>query len=295
MMPGDPVSNILGLDAAWVDQSIVDGLIAQYGLDKSIEEQYWIYLKSFFTFDMGYSISMNQPVLDLIMLRLYVSLHMLLPAVIIGSLLALHLGVRYGLREGRGGDRFATNVMILIYAMPAFLIGMVSLTVFGYHLGWFPLGQFYSGDLDRLYLLDVAYHLTLPIFTMSLLVASSYYLVIRNAVIQIKNDYFVSVKSAHGLSDEAIRTNHITRNILNQYLSMLALSMGGIISGALIIEVVFSIKGMGYLMYEAILANDYPLMQGCFIVISIAVLLFNMLAEILYSVLDPRIADGGVR
>lgn len=296
LMPGDPISNILGLDVSWVDPTMVESLKAQYGLDKDLWEQYLIYLGSIFTMDLGFSISMNAPVMELILGRIGISLVMLFPAVILGSLLSLNLGVHCGIHEGGWADRAITPMMALVYAMPAFLIAMLSLTIFGYHLGWFPMGQFYSGgDNGAPFILDVIYHLTLPISVMTLLVASSYFLVIRNAVLQIRSEYFINVKKAHGLPGGIIQNNHIMRNVLNQYLSMLALSMGGMISGALIIEVVFSIKGMGYLLYDAILSNDYPLMQGCFIFISFAVLIFNMIAEILYAIVDPRIADGGRR
>jgi len=291
MMPGDPISNILGDDVAWVDQGVVDMLTEQYGLDRSIQEQYLIYLSSIFTFDLGYSISMGTPVGELIYQRAWVSACLMLPAIVIGSTAALRLATFMGMRKGGMADRMTTALMVFFHSMPAFLSSMLMLTVFSYHLDIFPLGHFYSGHGPLVW--DVLYHLSLPILVLSLLVASSHYLVLRKSVLQIKDEYFIVTRRAHGIPPKIIRSKHITRNVLDQWVSMLALSLGGIISGSLILEIVFSIEGMGTLLYAAIMANDYPLMQGCFIVICGVVLLANLAAELLYGLLDPRIADGG--
>lgn len=292
MMPGDPISNILGEDVAWVGQDTIDALTAQYGLDKSLFDQYVIYLSSLLSWDLGYSISMGAPVSDLIVQRLLVSLCLMLPAIVFGSMLALKLGIDAGMNKGGKMDRSLTTIMVIVYALPSFLTAMLMLTIFSYHLDIFPLGHFYSGRTDIPYVLDVAYHLALPIIVLSLLVTASYYLVLRNSVIQIRDEYFITALRAEGLPEKDIRRKHIVRNVLTQFVSMFALSVGAIISGSLILEIVFSLEGMGTLLYDAIMSNDYPLIQGCFIVICLAVLVANMAAELLYGLIDPRVADG---
>ncbi|MDD1772964.1 MAG: ABC transporter permease [Methanomassiliicoccales archaeon] len=295
MMPGDPISNILGDDVAWVDQATVDDLTAQYGLDKSVLDQYLIYLSSIFTQDLGYSISMGAPVSKLILSRASISACLMLPAIIIGSVSALYLATFVGMRKGGRTDKAVTSFMVTVHAMPAFLSSMLMLTVFSYHLDIFPLGHFYSGDDGTPFVLDVMYHLALPIIVLSCMVAASYYLVLRNSVVQIKDEYFITAERAHGIPERVIKSKHVRRNVLTQWVSMFAMSVGGIISGSLILEIVFSIEGMGSLLYDAIMSNDYPLMQGCFIVICFVVLAANMAAEILYGLIDPRVADGGGR
>jgi len=295
LMPGDPISNILGDDVAWVDQATIDRLTAQYGLDKSVLDQYLIYLSSVITQDLGYSISIGAPVSKLILERASISACLMLPSIIIGSVSALYMATFVGMRKGGKTDKALTSVMVTMHAMPAFLSSMLMLTIFSYHLDIFPLGHFYSGEEGLPYVLDVMYHLALPTIVLSFLVASSYYLVLRNSVIQIKDEYFILAERAHGIPERQIKTRHVRRNVLTQWVSMFAMSIGGIISGSLILEIVFSIEGMGTLLYGAIMANDYPLMQGCFIVICFTVLAANMAAEIMYGLIDPRVADGGGR
>lgn len=293
MMPGDPVTNILGMDALWVDQSVVDTLTAQYGLDKSLAEQYVNYLASLFTLDMGYSIRMHAPVADLVASRIWVSVAFALPALILGSIIALTLGTYMGMKKGSMAERGVTSALVFIHSMPVFLLGMVMLSVFSFKLGIFSMGQFHEGATGIMSIFDTIYHLTLPITVLTIAIACSYYYVIHNSVVQIKEEYFIAAKRAHGISEDDIISKHVTRNVLTQFVSIFSINLGSVVSGSLIVETVFSINGMGTLLYNAIAANDYPLIQGCFIVITLSVLLANFFAELLYGIIDPRVADGG--
>jgi len=290
IMPGDPIQNILGIDYVSATQEEKDFLTNLYGLDKGIFEQYFLYLKSIFTLDFGYSISTDANVGKTLFSGMKYSAMVSFPALLIGATLALFAGLYGGTKKGSVPERGLTAASIFVTALPSFLLAMILLTVFSYYLGWFPLGHMSTGK-DVNYLVDLIYSLTLPIGTLALMVFCSYYIIIKNIVLQIEEEHFINVKRLHGFSDDYINSKHITRNISTQFVSVLALSLGGIISGSLIVEIVFSLPGIGGILFSAISFGDYPVIQACFIFITFSILLANLVAEILYSLLDPRVAD----
>ena len=289
--PGDPIENALGLDYATATEYEKEYYRQKWGLDKSIFEQYLLFLKSIFTFDFGYSFTQDQKVSEMLGYSMLQSVKLVLPALIIGSFAALAVGIYMGIKNGNKVDRGLTGTIILIHTIPSFITGILILALFAFKLDWFPLGHMSTGTGD---LADQIYCLTLPVATLSLITFTGYYLIIRSATMQICEEHFIQVEREHGFDDDYINSNHVLRNIGTQFVSMFALSLGGMISGAMIIEVVFSLNGMGNVVYSAISASDYPVIQGAFIFITASVLLANFIAEILYSILDPRISDGGV-
>ena len=289
--PGDPIENALGLDYATATEYEKEYYRQKWGLDKSVFEQYLLFLKSIFTFDFGYSFTQDQKVSELLGYSMVQSVKLVLPALIIGSFAALAIGVHMGIKNGTRTDRGLTGTLVLIHTVPSFITGILILTVFAFYLGWFPLGHMSTGSGN---LADTIYCLTLPVITLSLITFTGYYLIIRSATMQICEEHFIQVEREHGFDDDYINSNHVLRNIGTQFVSMFAMSLGGMISGAMIIEVVFSLNGMGNVVYSAISASDYPVIQGAFIFITASVLIANFIAEVLYSILDPRIADGGV-
>jgi peptide/nickel transport system permease protein len=167
---------------------------------------------------------------------------------------------------------------------------MVLLSALAFQLDLFPLGQLTSGGrLGLEYVLDVVWHLFLPILTLTLLGASYKFLVVRNTTSQVFEEQYVIAARAKGLSERSVLLRHVIRNVLPTFISMVALSFGFMVSGALIIEIVFSLNGMGTLIYDAVTARDYPVMQGCFLVLTVFVLAANLAADMLYGVADPRI------
>lgn len=290
MMPGDPIINLLGEDAANLTPDMLAELRHKYDLDAPILDQYLNYLGSIARLDLGYSIHMKLPVADLIADHMMATLKLVVPAVIVGSIMAIVFGVMAGFWKGKLIDRALTTSAMLIYSVPTFLLGIIVLHVFSSELGWFPLGHLSSGRKEGLEgLIDSIYHLFLPVMVLAISGACSKFLVVRNSIAQILEEYFIFVASAKGLSERTIAFRHVLRNILPQFISAAALSFGFMVSGALLIEIVFSIKGMGMLTYEAVLARDYPVLQGVFLVLTISVLLANFIAEILYGLADPRI------
>lgn len=295
MMPGDPLRNQFGEDYTRMDPVFIEAQRAKYGLDKPLLDQYIAYLSSVARLDLGYSIHQSMSVLDIIEKRLFWTMVITIPAIILGGLLALYLGTLTGLRRGRWFDKVVTGGSMLVYSIPTFFIAMMAVTIFSFYLGWFPLGQIYSGTTEGgAYMLDVAWHLFLPISVLALAGATNKYLVIRNSVTQILDENFIFVARAKGLSDGEIARKHVIRNVLPQFISMMALSFGFIVTGAMLIEIVFSIKGMGSLLYDAISMRDYPVIQGIFVILMVFVLVSNFAADILYGITDPRIRDAKV-
>jgi peptide/nickel transport system permease protein len=292
-MPGDPIINLFGERLIYVDPDMRAFLEAKYGLDKPLGDQYLIFLSTIFTFDFGYSISLAMYINKLIAERVIWTIALVLPSIIIGSTISLLLAMNCGMNRGTGKDKTLSALAIFLHTVPGFLIGMVFLRIFSLQLGWFPLGHLSSGSYSGwLYYLDIAYHLILPFSVLTLLIASSQFLILRNSVTQINDDYFIFVARSKGLSEIQIAWNHVLRNILPVFLSMLAMNLGVMISGALLIENVFSLQGMGTLLYEAVTMQDYPLIQSIFIILTFSVLIMNLIAEILYGLADPRVGDS---
>lgn len=290
MMPGDPIVNLLGEEALHNDPRMIERLRAEHGLDRPLHIQYIGYLRSLARMELGYSIHKNLSVAELMENSLLWTLLLVFPSVVIGSILALLFGSLAGFKNNSRTDFRLTALALLFYTCPPFLLAMLILSIFAFHLGLFPLGNLTSGGrLGLDYVLDVAWHLFLPVAALSLLGASYKFLVVRNSVTQIFDEQFIVAARAKGLTERCILLRHVIRNVLPPFISMVALSFGFMVSGALVVEIVFSLNGMGTLIYDAVVARDYPIMQGSFLVLTIFVLAANFAADMLYGVADPRI------
>ncbi len=296
MMPGDPVVNLLGEDARnanHFDKNVIDDLHRYYGLDKPLHVQFVNYLISIKDNNLGYSIHKKLSVAELIEESFFWTLALLLPSTILGALFALIFGSIAGFKRGRIVDVLLSIIFLLIFTCPSFLFAILAISIFGFHLGWFPLSGFSSGPSSAVNpVIDVIWHLALPILVLSLANAAYIFFIVRNSVVQTMGEYFVFVAKAKGLSERAIIFNHVLRNVLPPFLSVIALDLGFIVSGALIVEIVFSLNGMGSLIYDAMITRDFPVIQGVFVVITVFVLAANFLADLMYGMVDPRIGDS---
>lgn len=295
MMPGDPLYSIFSEEKVMLyDEDTIKELRAYYGLDKPLYEQYVNYLTALTRFDLGYSLLKNIAVSRLIWDCMFWSLLLLLPSSLVGSMIALVLGSVVGYRHGSTLDTAITSIMLFIYTLPSFFFAMLTVIIFSFYLDWFPLGSASSGTTTNpvSYILDVCWHLFLPWVVLAISQAVYMYFVIKNSVTQIMGEYFVFIARAKGLSEKVVVLKHVMRNVMPQFISMMALDLGFMVGGALIIETVFSLRGMGTLTYDAVAGRDYPVIQGCFFVMTIFVLIANFIADVLYGIADPRIADA---
>ncbi|MDD1772483.1 MAG: ABC transporter permease [Methanomassiliicoccales archaeon] len=293
VMPGDPLINVLGEDAALADPALIAKLELKYGLDSSLWDQYLDYIGALFQFDLGYSIDKSSQVSELISENMCNTLLLILPALAISSAVSLLTGSWCGLHRGKFLDRLMTPASIIIYCMPTFMLAMIALSTFAFHLQWFPLGHQSSSGLSGLKaFFDTLYHLALPITVLTIIGISGKHLVLRNSVMQIADEDFILVARSKGYNEETIVKRHVLRNVLPPFIAMVALNVGLLVEGAVIIEIIFSLNGMGTLLYDAVMYRDYPLIQGCFLVLTFTVLISNLVADILYGLADPRIRDS---
>jgi peptide/nickel transport system permease protein len=210
------------------------------------------------------------------------------PSAVIGIL----IGTIAALRRNSKADYAATGVTMTFYSMPDFWLGMLLLTLFSVALGWFPVGGIVdptASETGFAKLLDQAHHMTLPAVTLTLAYLGEYALVMRSSLIDVMREDYLVLARAKGLRDVAVRNRHAVPNALLPVVTLAAINFGFVLSGAIAVETIFSWPGLGLATYEALQGPDLPMLQGLFLVFSAAVILFNLLADLLYVALDPRV------
>ena len=293
MMPGDPFISLLGEEVYYRSPELVAELKAQFGLDRPLPEQYISYLQNLVQGNLGYSFHYSQPVWSVIAYKIKWTFVLLIPSVILGAIVGIVLGSVAGWRHGRGMDTAVTSLFLFIYSMPHYWLAMIFVLIFAFYLGLFPLSGITGGGLAGAEKLkDVLWHMALPTFVLTLFGASYNYFIMRGSVLQVLGEGFVLTARAKGLSEKDVLFRHVLRNAMLPLVTVIALDFGFMVSGALLVEIVFSWGGMGTLVYDAVLARDYPLLHGSFLVIAICVLAANFMADVIYAVLDPRIRGG---
>lgn len=286
LMPGDPVTNLLGEDFIITEEALQE-LKAKMGLDKPLYLQYFDYWNNVFHFDFGYSYHFKGTVRSILLSRIKWTLLLLIPSIFFSSIIGSFLGSLSGWKSSSGYSKSLTLIELAFYSTPTFFLSLITLYIFSFKLGLFPIKGFYnSGGI-----IDILHHFFLPICIMILFLTSRNYMIMRGSVIQEKSKLYVVYAKAKGLSDNQVLFRHIFKNASLPLLTLLALDFGFILSGALFIEIIFSMNGMGNLIYEAILSRDYPILYGSFMIISIMVILANAFIDIIYRLIDPRIGD----
>jgi peptide/nickel transport system permease protein len=207
--------------------------------------------------------------------------------------IGLWMGIRSGWRRGSPFDRVSMFSSLVLYSMPEFWLGMLLLLLFSTGLGWFPVGGRVSTNVSSLdtgaYLLDVADHLFLPVLTLTLGYLGEFYLLMRSSLLDVLGEDYITTARAKGVLERNVLNRHAVRNAMLPTVTLIALSFGYVIGGAITVEVVFSYQGLGLLTYTAILAKDYWLLQGLFLFFSAAVIGLNLVADLVYAYLDPRV------
>ncbi len=296
MMPGDPLAALEGDPAADVPVLLTEEarskLLTYYGLDKPPLIQYRDYLLNVARGDMGWSIYYNVPVATLLWGRLKWTLLLMGLATVIYTSLGILLGTLSAWYRGTRLDLGLLGGVFALGSWPPFFLGMLLIIAFSVKLDLFPIGGVgnatgeYPGALARG--ADVAHHLVLPCVALVLSHLPSIYLMMRNSLLGVLGQDYIRTAQAKGLRERFILTRHALPNGLLPVVTMIAMRFGFLITGTITVEVVFSYPGMGSLLQEAFRARDYPVLQGAFLLIMITVLLFNLLAELLYARLDPR-------
>jgi peptide/nickel transport system permease protein len=298
LLPGDPLAALLDpQNSDYVfDAEVRASLEAYYGLDRSLPVQYARYLAGAITGDLGRSIRLNQPVGELIRTHLPWTLLLTLTALTLASLLGVWSGAAAAWKRGSFTDRGLAVVSVVIGNTPVYFVGMMLLILFGAWLGWLPLAggrtPFAHYDTLPAAIADVGRHLLLPALTLTLAMVGAKFLLVRNSMVGVLGEDFMLVARAKGLSASRLKWAHALRNAILPFVAHLAAHASTAITGAVFIETLFNYPGMGRLIFEAVGARDYPVIQGVFLVVSTVVLAANLLADWLNARLDPRLREA---
>ena len=289
MMPGDPISALVdaGAPNRVPDEAIRAELAEHYGLDRPLLTQYAGYLADLGRGDLGVSIRYNVPVAELVRERLPWTFLLISTAMVLAVLIGWGGGIHSGWKRGQRVDRGLLTAFVVMRSFPVFFVGSVLLLVLSVKLGWFPLAgtttAFSGGGL-----FDVAHHLALPALVLALEFAASQYLVMRAGMVsELGADYLV-LGRAKGLSDRRLKYAHAARNALLPVVTLTALHASFAVTQAILVETVFAYQGMGRLVFEAVSFRDYPTLQACFLVLTLAVVSVNFAADAVNRRLDPR-------
>ncbi len=289
--PGDPAAVMAG-EAGAADELFLQQLREQFGLDKPLLTQLGLYLSGVLQLDLGFSYRQQMPVADLILDRLPATLLLTSTAFIISLVLGTLAGVLASARVGKWSDTVISTVALLFYATPLYWAALMAVLVFSVQLNWLPgfgyetVGGNYEG-FDRV--LDIGQHLILPATTLGLFFMAVYMRMTRASMLEVSTLDFVKTARAKGLKPGLIQRRHVFRNALLPVVTLAGLQAGQLVGGAVLTETVFAWPGIGRLMFEALAQRDYNVLLGVFFVSAAMVLLFNLITDILYRVVDPRI------
>ncbi|MEU4670030.1 ABC transporter permease [Amycolatopsis sp. NPDC023774] len=287
LLPGDPVAFMVRERPT--DPAQIAELRDRLGIDKPLLTQFWDYFTGLFRGDFGTSYIERRPVLDMIGERLWPTVLLVGSATVLAVALGLWLGIRAAWKRDSFFDRAQTGIALTLWSVPQFWLGLLLLVVTG---GLFPSRGMHSPDAGPGFFaqgLDVLHHLVLPCVTLLAVFYAQYMLVMRSSLLGEMNADYLTTARAKGLRDDLVRRRHAVPNALLPTVTLVFMQFGMVVSGAVTVEAVFSWPGLGQLTYDALHGPDLPVLQGVFVVLASAVVLMNLLAELLYRVLDPRV------
>jgi peptide/nickel transport system permease protein len=294
MMPGDPLMAIYGEEAlVQMTPELKAELVERFALDQPWWQQFAAYLAALFTGNLGYSYYYSAPVLKVILGRLPWTLLLVGTTLIISTFLGIVLGIESGWRRSTLRDKSLLTGLMALSGFPDFFLGILLLIGFGVTWRIFPLSGAitpYSGFTGATLVLDILRHLFLPLTALTLCHIGGSYLLTRNTMIGVLKKPYMLMARAKGLPDAVMRYRHAGRNALLPVITRTGIQLGRMVAGVLFVEIVFAYPGLGYLTYEALLARDYPVLQGVLLIVAVFVLIANFMVDLSYSKLDPRIS-----
>ena len=291
LAPGD-AADVLAGEAGSATPEFMAQLRQTFGLDQPLAMQLLLYIKNIASFDLGFSFRHNMPVAQLIGSRLFPTLLLMVTVLLVSVGVGTLLGAYAARNLNRWQDNLISTLTVLAYATPVFWAGLMLIVVFSIKLGWFPtsgmqqVAAFHEGFAK---LRDIAHHLVLPAATLTMFYLALYARLMRASVLeQFSMDYVVTAR-AKGLTERQIARRHVLRNAVLPVLTMAGVQVGALLGGAVVVETVFAWPGLGLLAYESLFARDLNLLLGIFFVSTCLVVAVNLLVDIAYALLDPRI------
>lgn len=295
LMPGNPL-------AAYIDPTFTaeqqEALMAQFGLDKPLWQQYIIYLGNLLQGEMGQSFRYREPVAERVMALLPNTLILTFSSLIIAYVFGVLAGAYLAWRRGSAVEHTAIPIVLMTRAMPEFWLGMVLLAIFSFWLGWFPAGgtRPAGAEYSSLWAFytsrEFLSYLALPALTLAIYSQGLPLLLMRSNMLDVMKEDFVTMARIKGLSTWTVVVRHAARNALLPVMTSFAIAVGYQLQGNVVVESVFSWPGLGRELVNAVSSSDYPLAQGAFLMIAVVVILMNLVADLLYAFLDPRVSHA---
>lgn len=293
ILPGDPLAMMLRNPRATPE--MIEAAKQLFGLDQPWYIQFFTYVKNMLTGDYGTSFFYKQPVSSVIAARIIPTLIMVGLAEILAIVLGIVLGVMAAWKRGTKVDVGVLGFSLITYSMPTFWLGMIMVVIFSVNLHLLPTsgiltpGATYANTFA--FLADYGRHLILPALTLSVCLVGEYALTMRNTLTDVLSEDYITTAKAKGFSSGFILRKHALPNAMLPMITIIAINLGFIVGGTVQIETIFSWPGLGSLMYDALRARDYPLLQGVFLLITVSVVVANFIADIMYSYIDPRVKE----
>lgn len=295
LAPGKPTGPITDLNIK-ISLEAKARLEKLYGLDKPVHIQYVNWLKRFVRLDFGRSFTDDRKVSEKILERIPITLMIEILAMILIFMLALPIGVTSAVKENSFFDKSMTVFVFIGFAMPTFWLALLLMSFFGVRLQWFPISGIFSFDFEEFTILekfiDLAKHLVLPVFISAFVGLAGLSRYMRTSMLEALRQDYVRTARAKGLPESKVIYGHALRNALLPIVTILGLSVPGLIGGAVIFETIFAIPGMGRLFFDSVMARDYPTIMGILVIGAVLTLLGNLIADISYAYVDPRIRIG---
>jgi ABC-type dipeptide/oligopeptide/nickel transport system permease component len=275
LIPGDPVINILGLNAP---KEAVEATRVKLGLDKPLHIQYFTFLKNAIKGDFGTSIRTKQLVVDEILNRYPYTLKLAVGGTIVATVIGVIIGIISAVNQNKFWDNMLMVLSLVSVSTPSFFLALIIILVFSLNLGWFPSIGIYS-----------AKHYVLPIIALGTQSVGLIARMTRSAMLEVLNQDYIRTSRAKGVSENVIIYSHALKNALIPVITIIGLRFGGLLAGSALIESVFGIPGIGRLMIDGVLTRDYPVVQATVLLISTTFVLINLIVDVLYKFVDPRI------
>jgi peptide/nickel transport system permease protein len=294
LAPGD-LATVLAGEAGGAPKEYIDQLRVRFGHDQPIYVQLFNYLRNLVVLDLGYSFRQSAPVLDLLLQRLWPTLLLMVCTLVLSLGFGILMGLLAALWVRTWKDNAISVAAIIVYATPLFWVGLMLILVFSIWLDWFPTSgmedvvAFHEGWARGV---DIAHHLILPTLTLSLFYLALYARLMRASMLEQRGLDYVVTARAKGQTEARITTRHVFRNALLPVVTMAGVQTGGLIGGSVVVESIFAWPGLGQLAYQSLFARDYNLLLGIFFMSAVLVVIVNLIVDVVYVFLDPRIRIG---
>lgn len=293
LAPGDPIQSLVGEFPA--PEAYVEEMKKAFGLDRPLHVQLWLYVRNVLKGDLGFSFYYGQPVLVVILERVPATLQLMVPAILFSALFGVLLGILSARKPYSFSGNLVSSFALLGYCVPVFWLGQMLMLIFSVKLGWLPSQGIRSlgTELHGVAALgDRLAHLLLPAAALSIRHVAINARIMRSSMLEVSYEDYITLARAKGVEEKKVVARHMLPNALLPVVTIVGLDVGFLFTGSVLVETVFGWPGIGRLMYESILKRDYPVLMGTFLIATLLVVVTNLIVDVIYLWLDPRVRYG---